>query len=102
MILHCVFCQFKADITDDHKTSVLQALAEFSATLDGVIRFDFGPNRDFEDKSAEYTDGFVIKFKSQSALDLYAAHPKHKSLGVELASLCKHGADGILVFDLAI
>ena len=100
MILHCVFCRFRPDVATAESGAVLRDLSDFSLSLDGVLAFDFGPNRDFEKKSQGYTDGFVIRFESREALGRYADHPTHRQLGARLCALCDGGADGIMVFDL--
>ncbi len=100
MILHCVFCNFKGVATQAQRNSVLSELADFALLLDGVLAFDFGPNRDFEGKSQGYSDGFVIRFADRAALETYAAHPTHIALGGRLCDICVGGADGITVFDL--
>lgn len=100
MILHCVFCTFRDRATSEQKTSVLTDLAAFSLTLDGVLGFDHGPNADFEGKSPQLTDGFVIRFRDRQALATYAENPTHKALGARLCDLCEGGADGIMVVDL--
>lgn len=102
MILHCVFCNFLSDAGHDQQQSVLDRLASFSRTLDGVLSFETGPNRDFENKSADYNAGFIIKFRDRAALNAYAVHPTHQSLGAELCDLCTGGADGIIVYDLEV
>ena len=100
MILHCVFCSFRKDTTPDQRQDILSDLATFSQGLEGVLGFDSGPNRDFEAKSPQITDGFVIRFQDRSALHHYAEHPVHKRLGGALCELCEGGADGIMVVDL--
>lgn len=102
MILHCVFCHFRHDVSASERHDILGALAEFSKSLTGVVEFEFGPNRDFERKSQPYGDGFVIRFVDRAALEVYAKHPTHIKLGGELCELCEGGADGIMVFDLEI
>ncbi|UWR91217.1 Dabb family protein [Phaeobacter inhibens] len=102
MILHCVFCQFDEAASRAEREDVLKALAEFSRGLDGVLAFDWGPNRDFERKSQAYSDGFVIRFSDRAALERYAEHPTHQQLGAQLCALCVGGGDGIAVFDLEI
>ena len=102
MILHCVFCHFRDDISEADKTAALKALEAFSLTLDGVESFKFGPNKDFEKKSQDYDQGFVIGFANEDALHHYAEHPTHKKLGSKLAQLCQGGGDGIIVFDLDV
>ena len=100
MILHCVFCGFRANVSAERRLQILGELAEFSRSLDGVLAFDFGPNRDFEKKSQAYSDGFVIRFSDRGALERYAVHPTHRELGSRLRDLCEGGAEGIAVFDI--
>lgn len=100
MILHCVFCNFRADACPEERLSILQELADFSRSLDGVLAFNFGPNRDFERKSPEFSAGFVIRFKDRKALEVYAAHPTHQEIGARLCDLCNSGAKGVMVFDI--
>lgn len=100
MILHCVFCSFRDDATPDQRTQILRELSTFSHTLDGVLAFNFGPNRDFEKRSQEFSDGFVIRFRDQQALEAYAVHPEHRKLGSRLCDLCNGGSDGVVVFDI--
>lgn len=102
MILHCVFCQFDATAPEVARQEVLEDLRTFSLTLPGVVSFDFGPNRDFEQKSQEFAAGFVIRFASKEALEAYAVHPEHQRLGGVLVSLCVGGAAGIVVYDLEV
>ena len=102
MILHCVFCNFRTNVTADQQQDAMRALADFSMTLDGVLDFEFGPNRDFELKSQAFDQGFVIRFADADALHVYAEHPTHRKLGGQLASLCNGGGDGIIVFDLDV
>lgn len=100
MILHCVFCKFLDAATTAQRAAILSDLSDFAQTLDGVLRCDHGPNRDFEGKSAGFTDGFVIRFTDAAALKTYAEHPTHITLGTRLCELCVGGADGIMVFDI--
>lgn len=100
MFLHCVFCNFRENISPKSRAYIFQELPLFSQRLDGVLSFDFGPNLDFEGKSQGYSDGFIIRFKDQYALEAYAQNPTHQKLGRQLCGLCNGGADGITVFDI--
>lgn len=102
MILHSVYFTFRADTTAQDRQEVIRGLANFSASLDGAIAFDAGPNLDFEQKSQAFRDGFVIRFRDADALKAYAVHATHQMLGARLCDLCENGADGIMVFDLDV
>ena len=102
MILHCVFCNFRDDIIQAEQTALFSELEILCQSLDGAQAFHHGPNRDFEHKSADFNAGFVIRFRDQTALDHYAKHPRHQALGAKLCTLCKEGANGIIVFDLEV
>jgi len=100
MILHCVFCNFREDASEEARDEALSALEAFSLGLDGVSQFAYGPNRDFEKRSQDYDAGFVIHFRDAAALEAYAVHPTHRALGKQLSGLCTGGPAGIIVFDL--
>ena len=102
MLLHCVFCNFRDDASEAARAHAIDALAVFARALDGVIAVDCGPNVDLERKSPEYDAGFVIRFQDQAALRSYAIHPTHQALGAQLCDLCVGGAEGVMVYDLAI
>ncbi|MEM9436311.1 MAG: Dabb family protein [Pseudomonadota bacterium] len=97
MIVHCVFCEV-ADAAAC--AAVIADLEAFAAGLEGVVSFEGGPNRDFEAKSPDFEQGFVIRFESRAALAEYAEHPTHKALGARLVAACRGGAEGITVFDI--
>ncbi len=79
MFLHCVFCNFRENIFPKSRAYIFQELSLLSQRLDGVLSFDFGPNLDFEGKSQGYSDGFIIRFKDQYALEAYAQNPTHQN-----------------------
>lgn len=102
MILHCVYCDLRPDLALGAWEEVVGALETFALSLDGVLAFEHGPNRDFEAKSAPYTAGFIMRCESRAALEVYAEHPRHKALGQALTALCEGGGAGIMVFDLEL
>lgn len=102
MILHAVYCDFLPEVSDADKTSIFEKLQAFSATLEGAMSMEFGPNRDFERKSPGFSDGFVMRFNNQATVKQYADHEIHRALGAELCKMCRNGADGIMVFDLEV
>ena len=89
-------------MSTSERAEVFEGLSNLSMSLDGILSFEVGPNRDFEGKSPDYSDGFVIRFTDKGALARYAEHPEHLALGAKLFTICEGGADGIIVFDLDI
>ena len=89
MILHCVFYHFRQEAAPQQRQEIVQELARFSQSLDGVLGFEHGPNRDFEKKSQGYDSGFVIRFTSQEALATYAITRHIKPSASACAILCK-------------
>lgn len=102
MLIHCVFCAIRADANRDTLPAVYAVLAGLVGQTDGMISFDAGPNRDFEARSARFSDGFVIRFANRAAHLAYDAHPLHQAAGARLIELCAGGLDGIMVFDLQV
>ena len=102
MILHCVFCNFSDKSRAAEQHAVLTELRYFALSIRRCMSAEFGPNRDFEQKTQDYSHGFVLRFKDRDALDDYANHPTHRALGARLVDLCVGGADGILVYDLEV
>jgi len=102
MILHCVLCHFRPDVTPAERDPVIEGLRRLCASMEGALGFDAGENLDFEGKSPDHGYGFVIRFTDKAASKAYANDPTHKQLGGALCDLCVGGADGIVVYDLDI
>lgn len=100
MLLHCVFCQIPADADRKALAEVYAAFASLVPRIDGMLSFDCGPNRDYEQKSAAFTEGFVVTFRDRAAHLAYENHPDHKAAGGRLVNLCSNGYGGITVFDI--
>lgn len=99
---HCVFLSFEAHHSAEARADVLSSLEAIKSALPGMLGYTFGPNRDYEQKSQGFSDGFIVTFKDRAALADYAAHPLHQAFGAKLVSMCNGGADGIMVFDLEV
>ncbi len=100
MLAHCVFLKVLA--THDHNDTeeVLGTLGQLSTEVEGMLSYEYGPNRDFENKTKDYTHGFVVMFRDRDAHLDYERHPKHVELGARLVAMCDGGADGIAVYDI--
>lgn len=102
MIRHCVFLDFKDDITDSDKQKLYSQLAALKNIIPGQIADHYGPSASPEGMERGFTDGFIMDFSDAEARDAYLVHPEHQKAGAALADACKDGANSILVFDLAI
>lgn len=102
MLKHCVFLNFKLGYTEAEHTEIFEQLSSLSNEIDGLKSVEYGKNLDFENKSSEYSDGFIATFSNREAHLQYEAHPVHVKAGARLVEMCVGGGDGIIVFDLDI
>jgi hypothetical protein len=102
MLVHCVFLNFSDECAADERMAVLRALGELKDEVDGILGYSYGPNRDFEGKSPDHNEGFIVTFRDREAHLAYERHPRHVELGGRLVEMCVGGADGIVVYDLEI
>jgi len=100
MLAHCVFCHFSDDATAKERHAVMRDLGTLCESLEGAVAFHYGPNLDFEGKSPNHSDGFIVMFTDREAHLRYERHPRHQELGGKLVDMCVGGADGIVVYDL--
>ena len=100
MIKHCVFLNFKSEISDSEQFDVFEGLSNLKNQVEGLNDFEYGNNLDFEKKSTDYNSGFIASFENRQALLEYNEHPEHALLGSKLVSMCKGGHQGIIVFDI--
>ena len=100
MIKHCVFLNFKSEISESEQFDVFEGLSNLKNQIEGLNDFEYGNNLDFEHKSANYNSGFIASFENHQALLEYNEHPEHALLGSKLVSMCKGGHQGIIVFDI--
>lgn len=102
MLKHCVFLNFKPEFTKADRTEVFERLSGLAKEIDGLITVDCGENLDFENKSTDYSHGFIATFTDRQAHLEYEAHPEHLKAGARLVEMCIGGHNGIIVFDLDI
>ena len=100
MIKHCVFLNFKSEISESEQFDVFEGLSNLKNQVEGLNDFEYGNNLDFEQKSADFNSGFIASFENRQALLEYNEHPEHALLGSKLVSMCKGGHQGIIVFDI--
>ena len=100
MIKHCVFLNFKSEISESEQFDIFEGLSNLKNQVEGLNDFEYGNNLDFEQKSADYNSGFIASFENHQALLEYNENPEHALLGSKLVSMCKGGHKGIIVFDI--
>jgi len=100
MLKHCVFLNFKAHIAKAERLAVFHQLAGLVGEVEGTVDIHFGDNLDYENKSPEYSDGFIVTFTDRAAHLAYERHPQHVAAGGKLVEMCEGGHDGIIVFDI--
>jgi len=102
MLKHCVFLNFKKGFTKADRIEVFERLAALEKEINGLMFVEYGENLDFENKSADYSDGFIATFRDREAQHEYETHPDHIKAGARLVEMCVDGYDGIIVFDLEV
>ncbi len=101
-LLHCVFFRRKADVSEKALLALYGEFDHFVRGFDGASDFRAGPNESLEGFHHGFRDGFVVGFDSPEARDRYLDDPGHRALGARLVEMIEAGADGLLVFDMAL
>ncbi|MGB5864894.1 MAG: Dabb family protein [Sulfitobacter sp.] len=102
MIRHIVLTKFKPETKEETVARIYASLGALTDTLSGAHNFTGGRSESPEQIERGYMHGFVIDFDNWAALNTYAEHPKHKSLGVQIVENAVGGIDGVLVLDLDV
>ena len=84
MIQHCVFLNLKQDVNLRQAENILLEISGFTDQILGFEKLGFGQNLDFENKSSQYSFGFIATFADQKALSRYAEDPLHIAIGSKL------------------
>ena len=100
MLKHCVFIDFKDEVSESEQFKVFKELANLQDEIKGLVTFEFGNNLDFEQKSIDFNSGFIASFDSYDSLNEYNNNSNHIALGNQLVSMAKGGYKGIIVFDI--
>jgi len=48
MLKHCVFLNFKSNVTKSKQFELFKSLSSLKNKIDGIVDFDYGNNLDFE------------------------------------------------------
>ena len=103
MIRHCVFIQFKSEVTQVHRSELFAEIAALQSRLPGISAVHLGCNVSPEvgmDKG--FSDGFMVDFVDAEARDVYLEDSEHKRAGAKLVESADGGIAGILVYDMEV
>ena len=59
MLKHCVFLNFKSNVTKSKQFELFKSLSSLKNKIDGIVDFDYGNNLDFE--KIEYYQENIIE-----------------------------------------
>jgi hypothetical protein len=99
MIRHCVFVNYRPEITAAERAKIVADLTALRPKLPGMHEVQAGRNVSPEGLGKGFADGFVIDFDTAAARDAYLEHPEHKAVGARIVAGAAGGSAGLLVFD---
>lgn len=102
MIYHCVFIQFKTEISVEQKNQCWQELVALKGQVEGLVEVLVGPNRKFEHLDKGYSEGFIAILSDAQALARYQNYPAHQATGAKLVAYAVGGKEGIFAYDLEV
>lgn len=103
MIKHCVFVQFKPEITLAEREALYAAIQALQGHLTGWLGFTSGANVTQEAGMAKgFNGGFIIEFSDTEAHQHYLLDDQHQRVGSKLVNAAVGGIEGIMVFDFNI
>lgn len=103
MIRHCVFINFKPEVSQASRDSMLAEIAALKGRLDGINAVHIGGNVSPEtgmDKG--FSSGFIVDFVDAKSRDIYLDDAEHQKTGAKLVASSVGGIAGILVFDIEV
>jgi Stress responsive A/B Barrel Domain len=103
MIRHCVFINFKPEISQASRASMLAEIAALEGRLDGISAVHLGENVSPEtgmDKG--FSSGFIVDFVDAKSRDTYLSDADHQKIGAKLVASAVGGIAGILVYDIEV
>jgi hypothetical protein len=102
MIRHIVLCRLRADLPATEAEALVAAIRGMKGEIPGIVAVAIGPDNSPEGLARGYTHGFTVDFVDTAARDDYLPHPNHIKVATMLVAATEGGADGLLVFDLAV
>jgi heme-degrading monooxygenase HmoA len=85
MIRQITLIKFKPGVTADDIKRFGEGFAAISNVVDGIRRFEFGPNLKLIENAYDYA--LVADFDSESAWKAYVANPDHIAFAQRFAAL---------------
>ena len=79
---HIVWAKFNEGVSETKKTELIAGLKGLQEKVPGITRFTIGTN--FTDRAKGFDLGFVVTLESKEALSIYAEHPEHVKVAIEL------------------
>jgi hypothetical protein len=101
MIRHIVLLDLRTDHDVGELAKIMREVAELRLQLAGFRSFEHGPNKDYTGMSKQFSHALICSFDSEKTMRAFIMSPKHTELGQRLVNLCKQGADGMMVVDVA-
>lgn len=102
MIYHCVFIQFRPEVTALQKNQWWQEIVQLKQEIPGLMDVLVGPNQKFEQLDKGYSEGFIAIFSDAQALARYQNYPAHQATGAQLVAHAVGGKEGIFAYDLQV
>ncbi|RVC56613.1 Dabb family protein [Mesorhizobium sp.] len=102
MIRHCVFVQFRSDVSPAERAAIHADLEALRWAIEGMDKVHFSANVSPEPFARGFSHGFTIDFRDAAARDAYLVHEAHQRAGARLVAALEGGTDGLMVVDLDI
>lgn len=75
MFRQITLIKFKSDVSKKEVEKIGFGFSKISTVVDGIINFDFGPDKELEAETMDYA--LVIDFDSKKSWREYRSHPEH-------------------------
>jgi hypothetical protein len=100
MIKHIVLLDLSPEFDRAELIAVLEDLDALRPRIDGFVKLDHGPNKNFEGMSEGCAYVLICHFANEDTSRQFIIHPEHNALGQRLVNICRGGIKGITVVDM--
>ncbi len=87
MLRQITLIKLKDTVTEEDVIAMGEGFAGISSVVDGIHRFEFGPDLHLMAGTFDYA--LVIDFDSESTWQAYIEHPKHVAFAKRFAALAE-------------